>query len=188
MSQSFVRQVDVQETRFVGSTPIYDSGVASVVTPNPYIFDINISTQVPLPELSKIHIVVSGEPGTDPNGTIYSGQFRIRRNASTGSPSITVSGSNLTSNQLAVIRNAMSVVENTSSSGLDSLTDLTFSLTPIANSGARFFDITIPYDDDNITLPDTRVVIPFLSFDASNRGPSYVNPIIVSVDNDGLLS
>lgn len=186
MSQSFVRQVDVQETRFVGSTPIYDSGVASVVTPNPYIFDINISTQVPLPELSKIHFIVSGEPGTDPNGTIYSGQFRIRRNTSTGSPSITVSGSNLTANQITVIRNAMSVVENTSSSGLDSLTDLTLSLTPIANSGARFFDITIPYDDDNITLPDTRVVIPFLSFDARNRGPSYVNSIIVSVDNNEL--
>lgn len=186
MSQSFVRQVDGQETRFVGSTPIYDSGVASIVTPNPYIFDINISTQVPLPELSRIHLTVSGQPDSDPNGTIYSGQFRIRRNASTGSPSISVSGSNLTANQLTVIRNAMSVVENVSSSGLDSLTDLTLSLTPIANAGARFFDITIPYDDDNITLPDTQVVIPFLSFDASNRGPSYINPIIVSVDNNEL--
>ncbi len=78
MSQSFVRQVSHQENRYIGNTLIYNGQIVNIDNPSSFTFDINISTQVPLPERSEINLVVSGEPGSDVDGTIYSGQFRIR--------------------------------------------------------------------------------------------------------------
>lgn len=186
MSQSFIVKAEKQEKRYIGETLIYDSGLFEIDNPSSFIFDVNISSKFPYPETSVIDLTVSGSPGEDPDGTVYSGQFRIRRNESTGIPAITISGSGLNSFQISTIENSMSVIESESSSGLDSIAKITFNLIPISQVGAKYFDITIPYDD-NVVPPVKTVIIPFLSFDATNRGPFYSNPIIVSVNNNELV-
>jgi len=183
MAQSFVQKVTEKEERFIGSTLLFDSGLSNIDYPNKFLFNINIGSQTPLPETSTYYLTVYGQPGSDTDGTAYSGQFRIRRN-SVGTPSITVSGKNLTNSQISVIKNSMSVVENVSDNGLESLTNVTLSLSQIARSGSSSFDITIPYDDENINLNNNDITIPFLAFDAINKNSSFVNPIIVSIDNN----
>lgn len=186
MSQSYIKTVTEQEKRFIGSTLIFDGDKFEVNNPNSFVFKINIGSQIPLPETSSNYITVKGQTNSDANGTIYSGQFRIRRNT-IGSPSIIVSGKNLTSSQITIIKNSMSVVENVSDNGLDSLTNVTVSLNQISRNSISSFDITIPYDDQNISLPNNDIIIPFLEFDAINKNVSFKNPIVVSIENNEII-
>jgi hypothetical protein len=166
---------------------IYDGVPVDIPEPGPFLLNISISSQVPNPETSVCTMTVVGVPGQDPDGTIYSGQFRVKRNISTGNPVITVSGTGLTNSQLSIIRSSIFLVETPASNGIDDIASFTVNLTPIANSGIREFTVNIPFEDSNVDVPSNDIVIPFLNFDGSNApSSSFPNPIIVSVDNGEL--
>jgi hypothetical protein len=183
MAQSFVQKIIKTEQRFIGTTSV--SGPTVIDEESPFAFDITISAQTQAIERDLIVLDVQGVPGVDADGTTYSGQFQIRRNPINGTPAITISGAGLTSTQISRIRNSVSLTEVTSPTGIGSLTSLQMSLIPIASSGARVFDITIPYDDTNIHIEPTTFVIPFLAFDGSLVNTTqFTNPIGVHVDRD----
>jgi len=187
MAQSYVSNINFREQRFIGSSMTYDGVPVDVPAPGPFLSNISISSQVPNPETSVCTMTVVGVPGQDPDGTIYSGQFRVKRNVSTGNPVITVSGTGLTNSQLSIIRSSIFLVETPASNGIDDIATFTVNLTPIASSGIREFTVNIPFEDSNVDVPSNNIVIPFLNFDGSNAPPSsFPNPIIVSVDNGEL--
>jgi hypothetical protein len=187
MAQSYVSNINFREQRFIGPSMTYDGVPVDVAEPGPFLLNISISSQVPNPETSVCEMTVVGIPGEDPDGTIYSGQFRVKRNASTGTPAISIDGIGLTSSQISIIRSSISIVESPATNGVDDIATFTVNLTPIASSGIREFSVNIPFEDSNIDVPNNNIVIPFLNFDGSNAPlSSFPNPIIVSVDNDEL--
>ena len=187
MAQSFVKNVIQQEKRYIGSDLIYDGPSLNIDKPNPFVFEVAISSEIPIPERSVVNLNVIGEPGADPDGTTYSGQFRIKTNQSTSLPSIRIRGSTINTDQANIIRNSMSVNETPGEGGLNNITSISLNLTQIANAGAKNFDIIIPYEDVSISTVERRDTIPFLSFDASGASNTFVNPISVNVDNNQLI-
>lgn len=187
MSQSFVQKVIQQDRRYVGQTPVY-TGSVNELTSEPFVFNIDIASQIPVPELEIIALDVQGVPATDTDGTVYSGQFHVGRNIN-GTPSITVSGSTLTQSQIQTIENSLSLTETVASTGVGSLTTIQMSLAPIAASGSQFFDIGILYEDTSVSIPPVSVVIPFMSFDASDiNTASFPNPITVNVNTNDKMT
>ena len=186
MSQSYISNIRFHEQRFIGISSIYDSVPIDVSYPGPFDYDISISSQLPNPETSVTDLTVTGVPGSDSNGTIYSGQFRIQRNSSSSSPAISVTGDGLTQSHISTIKNAISLVENPAADGFDDYATISIGLTAIARAGISSFNVTIPFEDSNISIPNNVVQIPFLRFDGSAAGPSFVNPISLNVDNGEL--
>lgn len=187
MAQSYVSNINFREQRFIGSSMTYDGVPVDVSAPGPFLSSISISSQVPNPETSVCTMIVTGVPDQDPDGTVYSGQFRVKRNASTGVPVITITGTGLTNSQLSIIRSSIFLVETPAPNGIDDIATFTVNLTPIASSGIREFSVNIPFEDSNVDVPNNNIVIPFLNFDGSNApNSSFPNPIIVSVDNGEL--
>lgn len=177
MPESFVQQVIEQETRYVGATQIY-TGPTIVQTSDPFTFASIIPPQQPNAERSVLNLTVVGVGGTDAQGVVYSGQFQIRRDANTGAAAIAITGSGLSSNQISVIRDSISITE----SGQQTIIQV--ALIPIAAVGAEFFTLTIPYDDTNIFAPTTTTIIPFLDIDGTNINTlAFPNPINVIVQS-----
>jgi hypothetical protein len=185
MSQSYISNVSFHEQRFIGQSAIYDSSVVNIASV-PFTYSMNIPSSLPNPETSVSDITVTGVSGSDSNGTIYSGQFRIKRNSSTNNPAIIVTGVGLTASQVNLIKSSVSIVESPPSGGFDDLATVAVSLFPIARAGIRNFDITIPFEDSHISIPTNTIQIPFLNFDGSRAASFFVNPISVSVDNGEL--
>ena len=78
------------------------------------------------------------------------------------------------------------MVENPAADGFDDYATISIGLTAIARAGISSFNVTIPFEDSNISIPNNVVQIPFLRFDGSAAGPSFVNPISLNVDNGEL--
>jgi len=181
MAESFVEQVIETEQRYVGPTVILS--VAEVVDDQePFLFNIDIATQIPLPETELIVLDVQSVAGSDPSGITYGGQFRIKRNPLNGSPSIQVVGDGLTSDQKTAVLDALSITEETSSTGFGSKTTLQMSLAPIIFAATPFFDLVIPYEESEVHTNGASFQIPFLNFDATNQhASSFPNPVFVTV-------
>jgi hypothetical protein len=187
MSESYISSVTVRERRFLGGTSVYTSDSQSVVYPNSFDFDVNISLQNPQPEISKLNCTIVGVEGIDNQGIIYSGNFQVKRNLLNNTPSITISGDNVSLSELEIIKNSISLSEVVDDATHTNNLAINMNLLQLNAYGLDNFTITVPVEDASLTLSDAASVIPFFTLDATNANPSYDNPISITVGNNQLI-
>jgi hypothetical protein len=187
MPESYISSVAVSEQRFLAGNNVYTGDTITVNNPDPYDFDITIRLQNPQPEISRLNVAIFGESNQDAQGISYSGNFQIKRNLLNNIPNITVNGNNLTSLDIATIKNSISFNESIDQELHLNNLSINLNIIQLNASNIENFTLTIPVEDSLITLSDSASVIPFFTLDASLANPSYDNPISVTVGNDQLI-
>jgi len=186
MAESYISTIASRERRFLGGTNVYTSNDVIINYPNNFDFSYAINLQLPQPEISRVDAFVNGVAGTDEEGIIYGGNFKVKRNLLNNTPSITISG-NLTENQKNIIKSSISIFESFQDASTINTLSINTNLLQLSAYNLSTYTVTIPLQDVTVTIPDSLSSIPFLSIDAANAGSTYDNPISVTIGNKQLI-
>ena len=167
MPTSIISSIDFHNVWKVGDSITFQSPTTTD-SEEPFLYAVVLDPVTPQTEKTIVYVQPQGIPGTD-NGVIFGGNFKPVISQ------IEVTG-NLTDSQKAVIRANISPLVSPGQNDEDAFT---FNVTPIARSGAEFFQIVIPYKEQIVINNSPLIDIGFIQMNGSN---SLYNPTLVTVD------